>query len=314
MTVAVGFFDGVHLGHREILRGADAALTFRNHPLSVLAPDKAPRLLMSPEAKVASIRALGVREVVALDFTPDFAALTPDDFISFLLDRFSRGQSPSDSSIRRFVDSSICRIVESPNPQIFESKNRGIDESTNFSLNLRAGANWRFGRGGIGDAEFLRSRGIPIEIVPYAEYRGEPISSTRIRRALAAGALADAAAMLGRPVTLSGRVASGKHLGRELGFPTVNIVPDSAPELPLGVYSARLAGVRAIANYGFAPTTGSRAWTSPVLELHFLEPGFPETFAGTVPVELVSFLRPERKFASLDDLRAQIARDIGMVI
>ena len=139
--LAVGFFDGVHLGHQEILKGADAALTFRNHPLTVLAPEKAPRLIMSCEERVAAIKACGIGEVKVLDFTRELAEMQADEFAT------------------RHLMSSVSRLKSS----------------------VRCGANWRFGAGGTGDAAFLRSRGFEVEVVPYAEYKGEKVSSFRFQ-------------------------------------------------------------------------------------------------------------------------------------
>ena len=136
-TLAVGFFDGVHLGHRRILSGADAALTFRNHPTEILRPASVPALIMDFDARVAAIRSCGVREVVALDFTRELADTPAEDFL------------PSFAGFAR----------------------------------VRCGANWRFGRGGAGDAAFLRAHGFAVDVVPYAEYGGAPVSSTRkVRR------------------------------------------------------------------------------------------------------------------------------------
>ena len=280
MILAVGFFDGVHLGHRKILTGADVALTFRNHPLTVLAPDRAPRLLMTSDEKTAAIRACGVREVVTLDFTPELAALEPEDF--------------------------RARYLNAPD------------------LTVRCGANWRFGKGGRGDAALLRAHGCTVTVVPYATYDGARISSTRIRQAFAAGDIAAGNAMLGRALTLGGTVVKGKGLGATLGFPTVNIAVASNVELPLGVYAVAAGGWRGVANYGRAPTMGDKAWKQPVLEVHWLGVGqtqFDHLHDQRDPlheeraplheerVEILRFLRPERKFASLDELKAQIARD-----
>ncbi|MBO7683262.1 MAG: bifunctional riboflavin kinase/FAD synthetase, partial [Kiritimatiellae bacterium] len=124
-VLAVGFFDGVHLGHQAILRGAGAALTFRSHPLSVLAPGRAPKLIMGLEERLAAIGECGVKDVVALDFTPELADMEPADFL---------------------------RLAAERHP--FAS--------------LRCGANWRFGRGGAGDAAWLRARGVPVEVAPFA--------------------------------------------------------------------------------------------------------------------------------------------------
>ena len=273
MILAVGFFDGVHLGHRKILTGADVALTFRNHPLTVLAPDRAPRLLMTSDEKAAAIRACGVREVVTLDFTPELAALAPEAF--------------------------IARHLNAP------------------GLAVRCGANWRFGQGGRGDAALLRAHGLAVTVVPYAEHDGARISSTRIRQSFAAGDIAAGNAMLGRALTLGGAVVKGKGLGATLGFPTVNIAVAGNVELPLGVYVVAAGGWRGVANYGRAPTMGERAWPQPVLEVHWLGIGqaqLDHLHEERMPlhvqkVEILRFLRPERKFASLDELKAQIARD-----
>ena len=161
-SVAVGFFDGVHLGHQSILKGAEAALTFLNHPLAVLSPDRAPRLLMDAEERLAAIRSCGVGEVVALNFTPEFARLSPEEFLA---------------------TAGITRKVK-----------------------VRCGDNWRFGRGGAADATWLRAHGYSVEVIPAVEYRGEAVSSTRIRAALERGEVEDAGAMLGRPFEVRGEI------------------------------------------------------------------------------------------------------------
>lgn len=273
--LAVGFFDGVHLGHRQILRGASAALTFENHPLSVLAPERAPRLIMSWNARAKAIMALGVR-VTALEFDADLAARPPEAFLAQMI---------------------------------------GLAEGA--PLVVRCGANWRFGRGGAGDAGWLRARGVSVEIVPYVDYEGAPVSSSRIRAALSRGEIEAANAMLGRPYAVSGEVVKGKGLGAEIGYPTLNVVPelpdakDGRLPIPFGVYAADVGGVKAVANYGFAPTMGARAWKSPVLEVHLL------TSAGTRipnphtdPVIFRRFIRPERTFSTLEELRTQLAADV----
>ncbi len=270
MTVAVGFFDGVHLGHRAILTGADLALTFREHPLTLLNPSRAPALIMSFEERLAAIRACGVKEVHVLDFTPDCARQTPDDFVAYL---------------RKLVG-----------PE---------------SLSIRAGENWRFGSGGKGDADFLRAQDIPVEIVPYAIFKDEKISSTRIREVLVRGALEEASAMLGRPVMVSGEIVRGKGLGRTMGFPTVNLSLAARAMIPLGVYAVEVSGRRAIANYGVAPTMGERAWEEPLLEIHFPFDNPPDS--SRLTVSLLRFIRPERQFDSRADLMTQIEKDIQTI-
>ena len=284
--LAVGFFDGVHLGHQAILKGADAALTFRNHPLTVLAPEKAPRLIMSCEERVATIRACGVENVEVLDFTPELAEMSAEKFASeyFLT---ARGRKEAQ------------RIV--------------------------CGENWRFGKGGEGSAEFLRGMGIEVTVAPYAEHKGERVSSSRIRACLERGEIEDANAMMGRRYQVSGFRFQGKGLGGKIGYPTVNLEisereldelgESSRICLRRGVYEVEVGGAKAIANYGIAPTMGDRAWSSPVLEIYILQ-STPTPLiytSNSTEVEFVRFIRPERKFDSLDDLRRQIAADCAKI-
>lgn len=267
--LAVGFFDGVHLGHQEILRHVSAALTFRAHPLSLIAPERAPRLLMGAEERLEAIKACGVGKVVALDFTWELADMPAKDFI----DRY-----------------------------LGDARRDGV---------IYCGENWRFGRGGLGDAGLLRANGINVEVLPYALHGGERISSTRIRAALESGELGEATAMLGRPWSVAGEVFKGKGAGAALGYPTVNLrLKGVSLRLQRGVYSVSACGVRGLANYGVAPTFGEKAWTDPVLEVHFI--GDPPDLApgDTVRVEMLSFIRPEIKFASPEELRRQIADDL----
>ena len=266
-VLAVGFFDGVHLGHKAILRGADAALTFGNHPLSVVAPNRAPELMMSLDERIAAIRECGVREVVVLDFTPEVAAMTPEEF---LLDAHSR---------------------------------------IGFS-SIRCGGNWHFGRGGEGDAEWLRSHGMSVEVVPYAEYDGGVVSSSRIRDCLRSGKIEDASAMLGRRISVPARRFHGKGMGSSLGFPTVNFESASpiVELLPRGVYEVECGRLRGVANCGVAPTMGERAWAKPVVEVYFPDGEVPPEQDGE-SVSFLRFMRPERRFESLDALKSQIAKD-----
>ena len=289
-SVAVGFFDGVHLGHQAILKGADAALTFRNHPLTVLAPGKAPRLIMTCEERVAAIKACGVRDVTVLEFTQELAGMTAEEFFGSFLKR-----------------SGDCVHA------------------------VRCGENWRFGKGGEGNADWLRGRGVEVEVVPYAEYKGERISSSRIRRCLENGEIEDANVMLGRKFKVQGSRFKGKGLRGKIGCPTVNfrIVEQGSlstnqtnltnrVELPLGVYVVELEGVCGIANYGYAPTMGPEAWKQPVLEVHV--PSSKDPFVQirsdsltTCCISILRFVRPEKKFDSIEDLKRQIAADCATI-
>ena len=269
--MAVGFFDGVHLGHQKILMGANAVLTFRNHPATVLGVARPPALLMDADERLELLATMGCkspRAVMTLKFTRDFAALSPEQFAAFL-----RREYPA-----------LERI--------------------------HCGGNWRFGANGAGTPATLRALGFDVKVCRYAKYRDERVSSTRIRAALAEGALADANAMLGRPFAVTGVIRPGKGMGRTLGVPTFNM----SVSLPLrqGVYVVDTSLGRGVANYGVAPTMGAMAWTAPVLEVHLLDALSSEK--GPVPLELHvtfrAFLRPERVFASPEALRDQVIADI----
>ena len=268
--LAVGFFDGVHLGHQAILKGADAALTFRNHPLAVLAPEKAPRLIMSVEERVAAIKACGVDEVKVLEFTPELAEMSAEEFA------------------RRYLQGK--RVL--------------------------CGENWRFGKGGEGSTEFLRGMGMEVTVAPYVEYKGERLSSSRIRRCLENGEIEDANAMLGRRFQVSGSTFQGKGLGGKIGYPTVNLqlsTSTSSLHLPFGVYEVEVEGRRAIANYGLAPTMGDKAWREPAMEIHFLHCPPPPLSSTSVNVGFLGFIRKEMKFDSVEDLKRQIAADCARI-
>jgi len=281
-SLAVGFFDGVHRGHREILRGASAVLTFRNHPLSLLTPASAPRLIMTPEQRIAAIEACGVKTVHMLDFTREVANVPAADFAVFL------------------------------------ERQTGL----RFPV-LRCGFNWRFGKDGAGDADVLRRQGFTVEVVPAVEYKGGCISSSRIRACVERGEIEDTNAMMGRRLEVKGQRSAGKGLGRQLGYPTINLTlqpPAVNPrpttlDLPLGVYEVELNGQKGVANYGLSPTMGDRSWKAPVLEVHLLAPRplTSDDLGRQASVQFVRFLRPERKFTSLEELRRQIVRDCAAV-
>ena len=233
---------------------------------------------MSVEERVAAIRACGVKDVTVLEFTQELAAMPAEEFLT------------------RHLSSSVSRL-----PSF-----------------VRCGANWRFGAGGAGDAGFLRSRGIAVEVVPYAEFKGERISSSRIRRCLESGEIGDANAMMGRRFQVSGSRFCGKGLGKEFGYPTLNLKLETLNlKLPLGVYEVEVGGRQAIANYGLAPTMGDMAWHRPVLEIHLLG-GCSDSLnsfnsCSELSVSFLRFIRPERKFDSVQDLQRQIAADCATI-
>ena len=279
--LALGVFDGVHLGHQAVIaRAVEAArreggkagvLTFDPYPLWVLAPEKAPsRLLASLDHKARILAELGVDFLLALPFDRQQAAVAAGDFIAGLA---------------------------------------GAGVAT-----IAAGEDWRFGHARQGDRQLLRrlagEMGFRFEAVPPVMMDGERISSSRIRQAIRDGNLEAAARMLGRPYTVAGRVVEGQRLGRQLGFPTANLERGEEQYPPDGVWAVRAGwgGGRGegVANLGVRPTVdGERR----LLEVHlFDDPG--ELYGEVLEVEFVARLRDERPFADLEALQRQISRDV----
>lgn len=266
-SVAVGFFDGVHLGHQEILAKAESALTFSSHPLEVLCPEKAPRLIMSKEERLASIG----KPTTVLEFTRELASMSAEEFAE----------------------------------KHFKGKK------------VYSGANWTFGKGGVGNIDWLIAHGYEAEVVPYATYHSEPISSTRIRAALLNGEVKAAAEMMGRPYKVRGVTFKGKGKGKELGYPTINIRPKKPMALKTGVYKVELNGSLGIANFGYAPTFNKDAWSSPTLEVHLLNSdrhSITPTHNSNYEVIFLDFVREEKRFTSLEELKLQIAKDVANVV
>lgn len=279
--LAMGFFDGVHRGHRQVIASADtpgalrAVLTFARHPMALFAPERQP-LLLTPDfaQKTALLEAAGAEVLLVLPFTRELAALSP----------------------RAFLDS----LAE-----------------TGRVVGFSVGRNWRFGAQGAGDAAFLMTyaaeHGLRAVVNNLAECRGERICSSRIRELLAAGDSDAAAEMLGHPFSIAGAVEQGQHLARTLGFPTANIrVAQPAALPPFGVYAAETlvngTRYRAVANLGIRPTI-EESEKVVRLETHLLD-FCGDLYAQPLCVELTRFIRPERKFASVEALRAQMAQDI----
>lgn len=277
---ALGFFDGVHRGHRRVIESATTpgalrgVLTFAEHPLALLAPDRQPRLITPlPEQKQALLAALGVDVLLEIPFTRELAALEPRAFLDAL--RLS------------------CSIS-----------------------GISVGRNWRFGRGGAGDAAFVEAycaeHGLNACVQDMAELQGERICSSRIRELLQAGDLPRALEMLGHAFTIAGVVEPGQRLARQLGFPSANVtVHPQAVLPPAGVYEVAVGACRGIANLGLRPTIAEEQKVVR-LETHLLN-WQGDLYGRFLQVELRRFLRPERRFASVDELRAQIAADVQML-
>lgn len=287
LHLAIGVFDGLHLGHRAVVeaalgsvaRGGGSAVvtTFDPHPVEILAPERAPRLLTDTPHKLRLLaREMAVRHVLLVRFDADFAALEAKDFIHRLA-----GSAP---------EGGIARIC--------------------------VGREWRFGRGRGGDLALLEALGselgFAVEGVGTVEADGERVSSTRVREAVAGGDLKTARRLLGRPYSVHGIVAKGRQLGRTLGFPTANLSVQREQLPPAGVYAARAAGAgdswNGVANLGVRPTVESGEGELR-LEVHLFGLEH-EIYGEDLEVEFVARLREERRFDGLDALRAQIALDV----
>ena len=266
--VAVGEFDGVHVGHREVIAGADTVLTFEPHPLRVIRPEAAPRLLTTLEVKADLIAGLGVRELVVIPFDRAFAQQGPEAFVDEVL---------------------IGRL-----------------QATHVSV----GENFRFGHDAAGDTARLAGDGrFATRIVRLVEAGGEIVSSSHIRALVAAGEVDQAARFLGAPFQMRGEVVHGDKRGRELGFPTANLIPDEALVCPgHGVYVARAGDAVAAVNVGVRPTFGMGL--SLLVEAYLLDRD--EDLYGTeLRLDFISRLRGERRFDSAEELVKQMRRDVA---
>jgi riboflavin kinase/FMN adenylyltransferase len=266
--VAVGEFDGVHLGHREVIRGSDTVLTFEPHPLQVIRPEAAPKLLTSFERRAELIGELGVEELVVIPFDQQFASVGPDRFIEEVL---------------------VERL-----------------RATHVSV----GENFRFGHRAAGDAAMLAADSrFETRVVPLVEVEGEIVSSSHIRALVSSGSVELAAKMLGAPFQLRGEVVTGDRRGRELGFPTANIVPDDALVYPgHGIYVAHADGSCAAVNVGVRPTFGTGR--AVLVEAYLIDRDV-DLYGQTIRVDFLKRLRGERRFATVDELVEQMRDDVA---
>ena len=282
VSIAIGVFDGVHLGHQRVLNQASAAcpadglavaLTFDPHPLRVLRPDQAPPLLTSTAHKLALIEQLGLDACVLIHFDNAFAAITAEQFIAQI---------------------AFCR-------------------------HICVGTRFHFGHNRTGNSVFLEQLapryGFTVtEIKPVRTPAGEMISSTAVRQHIFDGNLDRAAAMLGRPLSILGTVVKGDGVGHQLGFPTANLDTHHEAFPPDGVYLTRVivAGgesVTGVINLGRRPTFTDRSHQR-ILEVHLLD--FRRDIYGQeLEVIFRQKLRGEQKFADVTALKRQIAADIA---
>ena len=283
LFLAIGVFDGMHLGHQAVIstsaeharsvNGTPVVVTFDPHPEKILRPATAPHLLTSTQHKIGLIRDLGVGHLLIIAFDKRFAATEPEDFVKQLV----KHSKP----LRE-----IC-----------------------------VGHEWSFGKNRRGNLGLLKKLGAQFDFevvgIPPVAMNGELVSSTAIRHAVQTGDLRKAAVMLGREYTILGTVVRGDDLGKKIGFPTANLSAHNEQFPPNGVYFAQamLDGViyPGVLNLGYRPTVSSEK--DRVLEIHLFD--FERDIYGSdLEVRFVRYLRPEKKFESVDMLARQIALDV----
>lgn len=284
LFLAIGVFDGVHLGHQAVIStsarhateagGTPVVVTFDPHPVKVLRPKDAPHLITATQHKIALIRDLGVGHLLVLHFDRAFAATSPEQFVEQLV-----------------VNSRPLREI-------------------------CVGHEWSFGKGRAGNLALLKQLGVTHNFnvvgVEAVTVNGEVVSSTAIRKAVAEGNLIKATQMLGREYTILGTVIAGEKLGRRLGFPTANLSAHSEQFPPNGVYviEARRSGTlhRGVANLGYRPTVSGEK-PERLLELHLFDLDR-DIYGEELEVRFLRYLRAEQKFENVEALKAQIARDV----
>ena len=283
--LALGFFDGLHLGHRRVILGGEtphapdhtAVLTFRDHPLSVLHPEKHPALITGLPHKLRILGRWQIAAVVALPFDTTRARQEPSDFLRELAETF-----PSLHTVS-------------------------------------VGPNWRFGKNRSGDVTMLggwcQERNVRLDNPAPVLFAGERISSSRLRASITAGQLGDSAEMLGRPYTLYGTVGTGAGRGESLGFATANLHTEDECFPPDGVYAGHAQRAdgkifSAAINLGAQPTFHAKKRQ---IEAHLI--GFKGNLVGQeMDLSFEKFLRPVLKFESPDALAEQIKKDISACI
>lgn len=281
--LAIGFFDGVHAGHQEVIHharrqaqetgGTAVVATFDPHPLRLLRPEQAPRLLTSTRHKALIMKRLGVGRLLVIPFDETLAALPPEAFVSRL--------------------AAACQPLAS----------------------ITVGKSWAFGRGRAGTLATLKMLGERLGFTAHGiapvTSGSEPVSSTRIRTAVERGDFAEAAGLLARDYSIYGTVIPGRQLGRKLGFPTANLELEAEQLPPIGVYAVRallndrlLPGV---ANLGHRPTVDGTG-TTRHFEVHLFDFSG-DIYGETMEVRFVQRLREELRFETIEQLKEQIARD-----
>jgi len=265
--IAIGTFDGVHVGHRKVIAGADTVLTFEPHPVKVIVPEAAPKLIMPFSAKRDVIEGLGVEELVVIPFDREFSKRSAEEFVEGVL----------------------------------------IEQLG--ATHVSVGENFRFGARAKGDQRMLAERDeFETQVVPLVEVDGETVSSTRIRALVEVGDVETAMRCLGAPFLFEGEVVPGDRRGRELGFPTANLVPDDELVHPgHGVYAGFANGHPAAIHVGVRPMfeTGRGL----LIEPHLID-WDGDLYGQTLRVAFIARLRGEKRFPSVEELIAAITQDV----
>ncbi len=278
MALTVGSFDGVHLGHLDViehavraaaeLKAAPALITFEPHPRCVLDPANCPQSITTLQEKLALIEKAGIEHAIVLRFDRELAALSPHEFIERLA---------AAMDIQRWV----------------------------------IGFDFAFGRGRTGNADWLRSHGHAVDVIPPFKIDGRELHSSEVRRLITTGEMEDANRLLGREYSMSGPVEAGDRVGRRLGFPTANIGIEPNKLVPaLGAYAGRARAPEgdfvAALSVGYRPTFGGTQLRVEAFLLDFEG----DLYQKRLELRFVRYLHPDIKFATPDDLVRQLKQDV----
>lgn len=283
-AVALGSFDGLHAGHRALLRLCaqtaqemgilSAVCTFDTHPRSILGSVK---LITDTDEKIRRMQSMGLDDICIEHFDKAYADMSAEAFFDGVL--MSKLQAKA----------------------------------------ILCGENYRFGARGEGDAALLKAlceeHGVKLEVAPYVMHGGQPVSSSMIRKLIENGEAETASLLMDEPFSLTAEVVRGKHLGTKLSLPTINLnIPDDSVVPRYGVYAARVhfdaKCFYGAANIGVRPTVGGGRTNAEINIFDFSG----DLYGKTVRVELCKFIRPEKQFKSLDELKLQIIRDKSKIV
>ena len=274
LALAIGNFDGMHLGHQALLHKlcehavaknlTPAIMTFEPHPREFFTPLNAPARLSNLREKLEYFQHTGIKKVFVCAFNKPFAAINAQDFLSILREKLNANS-------------------------------------------ILVGEDFKFGAKRAGTVDDIKTNGFDLIPMPSVDFNSERVSSTRVRDALFSGNLTLAAQLLGRHYSVSGKVVHGAKRGRELGFPTANIHMRHERPALTGVYAVKLDGLNSVANLGVRPTIAGVPKL--LLEVHILDFNG-DLYGRHVHVDFLHKIREEMKFDSLDALKAQIVADI----